>query len=337
LVKDCRSSKSLDALRLLITTAQQKLDNTDHQRLFIAILQLFKSAVEQSALLSPDIAAQLASLSQSILSTFTSHLRSLGPTAFVSVQADTLRRVEILSAVTRYRAQASLTVDGRDLANTLCVQALKSWNQSTDFARGVAPQAEGARVLLNWVIAQSEPSTSIEDMKSFFAMWSAFTALIGEYACPAGEMQYLTLSFAQLSKGQSNVLETLLRDVFASASGPVFESLLTLLASTLEREVEDSKGLLVPALRALAVVSALSIQRKYNLSSFRYPSLYLSMHPRTDTGRIYRSILARLLSGLRRLVQRSQNVQVHLACLRLVEVIASEKVSAAIHDSIRTL
>lgn len=30
----------------------------------------------------------------------------------------------------------------------------------------------------------------------------------------------------------------------------------------LEREVEDSKGILMPALRALAVVSALSIQRK---------------------------------------------------------------------------
>lgn len=129
-------------------------------------------------------------------------------------------------------------------------------------------------------------------------------------------------------KGQSHLLETLLRDVFSTASAPVFEALLTLLASTLEREVEDAKGLLIPALRALSVVSALSIQRKYE---FRHTPFHFSLQlldaPPIETGRIYRTVLARILNGLRRLMQRSQNAQVHLGCLRLAEVIASEKVS----------
>lgn len=132
------------------------------------------------------------------------------------------------------------------------------------------------------------------------------------------------------------MLESLLCDVFASASGPVFEALLTLLASTLERELEDAKGLLVPALRALAVVSALSIQRKYKpfLRSVYSRAYSKPTHLNCiDTGRIYRSTLARILSALKRLVQRSRSAQVHLECLRLIEVIASEKVSHFIQAS----
>jgi hypothetical protein len=184
LVKDSRSPKSQDALKLLITTAQQRLDNTNHKRLFNAILQLFQSAVEQSASLSPDISSQLTPLSQSILTMFTSSLRSLGPTLFVSEQGDILQRVGILSAVTRYCAQSSLKVDHRDLANTLCVQALKTWNQSSVHEGDTAPREEAACDLLKWVISQSDPSANVVDMKSFFAMWSAFAALLGKSAQP---------------------------------------------------------------------------------------------------------------------------------------------------------
>lgn len=193
LVKDSRSQNSQAALKLLITTAQQKIDNTDHQHLLIAILQLFQSAVEYFASLSSDITTHMTSLSETILSTFTSRLRSMDPSMFFIEEADTLQRVGILSAVSRYRAQASLTVDYRDLANTLCVRALKTWNQSINTVEGAAPSAEAACVLLDWVIAQSNPSTNADDMKAFFAMWLAFAVMIGEYAKLVGETPHLTL------------------------------------------------------------------------------------------------------------------------------------------------
>lgn len=62
--------------------------------------------------------------------------------------------------------------------------------------------------------------------------------------------------------GKCTLLDNQLRNVFAACSGPVFESLLVILATVMEREVQDSKGVLIPSLRALAVVSSLSIPRK---------------------------------------------------------------------------
>lgn len=183
LLRDSRTSKSQDALKLLITTAQQKLDNTDHARLFSAIQRLYNSAVELSASLSPDIVTQLTSLSQSILSTFASQLRSADQNSFASNKTDTLQRVAILSAATRYRAQFSLKDDHKDLANTLCVKALKAWNLPSGRAASDAHKEQAACILLKWVIAQSDPSGNIDDMKSFFALWSAFAALLGKSGC----------------------------------------------------------------------------------------------------------------------------------------------------------
>jgi hypothetical protein len=80
---------------------------------------------------------------------------------------------------------------------------------------------------------------------------------------------------AQSFPGRYKRLETQLRDVFASCSGAVFEALLDILATVMEREVDDRRGVLVPSLRALSVTSSLTIPRecRNTLSSLHSPIL----------------------------------------------------------------
>lgn len=74
------------------------------------------------------------------------------------------------------------------------------------------------------------------------------------------------------------MLETQLRKVLATCSGPVFEASLALLASELERDVQDSKGVLIPSLRALAVISSLSIPRESRQFVWSFTLIQLPLH-----------------------------------------------------------
>lgn len=62
--------------------------------------------------------------------------------------------------------------------------------------------------------------------------------------------------------GKYGLLEGQLRNVFANCSGTLFEALLDILATVLEREANDRRGVLVPSLRALSVISSLTIPRE---------------------------------------------------------------------------
>jgi hypothetical protein len=263
LIKDSRTTKTQHTLKDLIDNAQKSLTSggsRQQARWYTATRQLFQSAVAQSASLSPELTAGLTQLSETMLESLTSQLRPNEDALFTNNLLDTTQRVGVLCAVTRYRAQISLKATHRDLANTLCVRAMTVWNETQGQLVEGAARAEAACTMLEWVITQSDPSGDIADMKVFLSIWSAFAALLGKYDRGARVGGLLTLSTCSL--GQSELLESQLRDVFATCSAPVFEALLAILATVLEREVQDSKGVLIPSLRALAVVSSLSIPRE---------------------------------------------------------------------------
>ncbi|KAJ9114638.1 hypothetical protein QFC22_005513 [Naganishia vaughanmartiniae] len=296
LLRDSRTPKSKDALTLLVASLHQKFAEASpplqQARLFKAIYQLFNDAISNFDGLAEKILSPMTSLSSSVLSTFTSQLQEDDQSLFNDRQKETVMRITILSAVTAYRSKLSLKTEKEErenLAGHLCVRALREFSVSDRSNTSNTKQL--ASSLLQWVTVQSNPSQNVVDMKAFFSKWIAFIALLGK----------------------SPSLEVILQEVFASATEEVFGALLELLTRLLEREREDAPGVLVPTLRALNVVSRLTIPH---------------------TGRIYRGTLARILSGLRNLLQYPQSPQVQLESLELLEVISAEKTVILVHQDV---
>ncbi|KAJ9095632.1 hypothetical protein QFC21_005504 [Naganishia friedmannii] len=296
LIRDSRTPKSKNALKLLVTNLQRKFADVSPQvqqvRLFKAILQLFSTATSHLDVLTEEILSPLTSLSSSVLSTFTSQLQKNEPLLFSDGHKETVERVAILSAVTAYRSKVAVESNKEgcdDLAGHLCVKAMREFGP--DHQSTTLHKERLACSLLKWVCVQSNPSQDVVDMKAFFSKWIAFNALLGK----------------------SRSLEIILQEVFASATEKVFGALLEMLTRMLEREKEDATGMLLPTLRALNVVSRLTIPH---------------------TGRLYRGNLARILNGFRNLLQDPQSSQVQLQVLELLEVISAEKTVILVHQDV---
>lgn len=195
LVKDSRTTKTQQTLKDLIDNAQKYLTSKGSRqqaRWYTASQQLFQSAVEQSASLSPELTVGLTKLSETVLDSFTNQLRPTEDAFFTTNLLDTIQRVGVLCAVTRYRAQISLKATHRDLATSLCVRAMSVWNETQGQSADVGAREEAACTMLEWAIAQSDPSGNVADMKAFLSIWSAFAALLGEYGCDTCVSRLLT-------------------------------------------------------------------------------------------------------------------------------------------------
>lgn len=183
LLKDDRTAKTQQILTELVEAVSTLL-STQGSRLvgnwYTAVRQLFQSAVTHSVALSPAVSEGLMKLSQVTLETFTAQLRTENDSLFDTGLLDMVQRVDVLCAVSRYRAQCSLKAADKDLADSLCLRAITVWNRKQAQPQEEVQREEAACSILEWANAQSNPGGDMGDLKAYLSIWTAFAALLGE-------------------------------------------------------------------------------------------------------------------------------------------------------------